>query len=160
MFYCTSCQSISHYQQQKSYTGLRSPRQSYSTHLWHDHLHFCITKLCKVNQRLYLHLFFHLTSATGHLYKLKKYIITTTIKIIIIIIIDSISHWIQTKFSFTWNRYLQVIWVGFFSTISVETNDKNTPSQFQTLVPESTKALSLIQSPNHFHLISQALLFL
>ena len=120
MFYCTSCQNISHHQQQKSYTGLHSPRQSYSTHLWHDHLHYCITKLCKVNRRLYLHLFFHLTSATGQLYKLKN-IITI---IIIIIITDSVSRWVQTKFSFTWNRYLRVIWLGFCSTISIETNDK------------------------------------
>ena len=31
--YCTGCRNISHYQQQQSYSGLRSPRHSYSTNL-------------------------------------------------------------------------------------------------------------------------------
>ena len=31
--YCTGCRNISHCQQQQSYSGLRSPRHSYSTNL-------------------------------------------------------------------------------------------------------------------------------
>ena len=32
--YCTGCRNVSHCQQQQSYSGLRSPRQSNSTYLW------------------------------------------------------------------------------------------------------------------------------
>ena len=36
--YRTGCQNVSHCQQQQSYSGLRSPRRSYSTYVWHDSL--------------------------------------------------------------------------------------------------------------------------
>ena len=32
--YCTGCRNVSHCQQQQSYSGLRSPRQSNSTFFW------------------------------------------------------------------------------------------------------------------------------
>ena len=32
--YCIGCRNVSHRQQQQCYSGLRSPRQSYSTYLW------------------------------------------------------------------------------------------------------------------------------
>ena len=34
--YRTGCWNVSHYQQQQSCSGLRSPGRSYSTHLWND----------------------------------------------------------------------------------------------------------------------------
>ena len=35
--YCTGCGNVTHYQQQKSYSGLRSPGRSYSTYLWNEY---------------------------------------------------------------------------------------------------------------------------
>ena len=47
--YRTGCRNLSHYQQQQSYSGLRSPGRSYSTYLWNDSwvqtFHICLSNV-------------------------------------------------------------------------------------------------------------------